>query len=30
MTFSKLENLRIYEDKDKGYKVLVDAKLQYL
>ncbi|PHB27922.1 conjugal transfer protein [Bacillus toyonensis] len=28
MTFSKLENLRIYEDKDKGYKVLVDAKLK--
>ncbi|EOO12618.1 hypothetical protein IGA_04899 [Bacillus cereus HuA3-9] len=26
MTFSKLENLRIYEDK--GYKVLVDAKLK--
>ncbi|GIX59478.1 MULTISPECIES: conjugal transfer protein [Bacillus] len=28
MTFSKLENLRIYEDKDKGYRVLVDAKLK--
>jgi hypothetical protein len=28
MTFSKLENLRIYEDKDNGYKVLVDAKLK--
>jgi hypothetical protein len=28
MTFSKLENLRIYEGKDKGYRVLVDAKLK--
>ncbi|MBL3199255.1 conjugal transfer protein, partial [Klebsiella pneumoniae] len=28
MTFSKLENLRIYEDKDKEYRVLVDAKLK--
>ncbi|MDA1620447.1 conjugal transfer protein [Bacillus cereus group sp. TH204-1LC] len=28
MTFNKLENLRIYEDKDKGYRVLVDAKLK--
>ncbi|MGG2134620.1 conjugal transfer protein [Bacillus sp. S2(2024)] len=28
MTFNKLENLRIYENKDKGYQVLVDVRLK--
>ncbi|MEH7459386.1 conjugal transfer protein [Bacillus sp. JJ1127] len=28
MTFSKLENIRIYENKDKSYKVLVDVRLK--